>query len=72
MFNFFCTKLLFSEIKGTVAPDFVGPYMACIDRSGGEKKPIWYLILMDALSIFGGHFNVLNCLTHILEIPGIF
>ena len=32
------TKTIY--IKGTVAPDFVGSFLTCIDRSGQEKEPL--------------------------------
>ena len=41
--------------KGTVAPDFEGPFLACMDRSGRET---FYVTSV----IFEGHFKVLKCL----------
>ena len=63
-------NIRFAPLKGTVAPDFVGPLLACMNRYMDEKRNgFWVLHFSVALSIFGGHFKV-SC-QNISEIPGI-
>ena len=57
------TSLILSYIifKGTIAPDFGGPFLACMDRSEGEKEPLlgFFTYFSVGLLIFGDHFKVL-------------
>ena len=49
--------------KGTVASDFVGPFLAYLDRSGREKEPS-FLFLNFSITplIFKGHLKFVKCL----------
>ena len=43
--------------KGTVAPDFVAPFLACKDWSGQEKQPLLVFQFSISPLIFGSHFK---------------
>ena len=49
-----------NHLKGTVAPEFAGPLLTCMDRSGREKEPLLFLNSSVTPSIFGSHFKVLK------------